>query len=310
MTKNPNFKLTGGTLLTLLSNSVTTIGARQKENGMKDKNSNQELLKSLIAIGDKDINLDLYAGDSFRTICANYKNCGDRKSPTYLPFVDGKSTWPNEFRKRMNLAINNCLTKTKELLVTHINNDKTIRLFISALYSLIVNDETIDNNSIVYINENKEHKTKLELKTTTKINAAGLLLGAWFYIIDNQIDNKLGKETIAAWHPYSDSELIECPFWFDNTSLDIIGVENKSLPPIEAEIDNEFNDDAIADSDDEEVIEVLEDTKKEEASEDTSPKGTTIIQNSPFIITGGTQTINVHYGDNHITNNYNGKKED
>lgn len=305
MNHETTFRLTGGTFLTLLIEGKNKITARQKGAGIKDGSKDIRILFDLYYVGDTKLNYGLFDNSSFPRICSNYKNCNEISSPNYLLIEDEE--WTNKFIKRLNTVPNNCINDTKNLINNHINKDKILHLT-NALINLISLDELISDDTPVYYSFDKTLVTKKELLSMTEINITSLILGVLYYLASNKFNNSLGKPTIDNWYPNGPTGKFKNPFWTDETSIKVLLPNNEQIA-YEEELEDEIQDD-LEETTDEEVIEVLEDTKKEEASEDTSPKETTIIQNSPFIITGGTQTINVHYGDNHITNNYNGKKED
>ncbi len=193
MNKNCTQKLCLGSFFTLL------IQAKKQRTSIRktypeptDGLSNTEMLISLIKIYEPNYKEPKLS--SMKTITSKFKNCELSRSE-YLPFND--KTLQNNFDVKVK---NQYMDETKELekfIIKYLDYKNRSKWLIAALIELVASDESIEDNELFYIGENPVQK--IIFMEQNDFNLSNFLLGIYHFILNKNIENKLGKKTIENW---------------------------------------------------------------------------------------------------------------
>lgn len=299
MNESKEMRLTGGTFFTLLiKGSYEKISSKTKASGIADPMSNTNIMFGLMGICDKNINVSALDNKSMVQQCSRYKNCELSYSQTYLPFNDDSSLVAN-MRKAFNYNPLNIYARAKKFVDNYIDVERKGIELVSALRYLIINDKAIGDTEQIYIEtKNSEYITKKKfIEAYKEIDIASLISGVWYYIINKQVDNSQGKNTIDSWYPYGKNSRMNCPFWTANSEISLKGIDNKVTEEFIEETTSNDNDNY------DDGIEIVDIKKEEEPSNSSSPSNPTIVFNQYG--NNGTQIAHV---ENYYANSK--KKED
>ncbi len=191
-------RLCGGTFYVLLRQAVKQRNqARKNCMGENDGLSEPEMFKGLIRVFVPDFSDP--ARDSFKTNTSKYKKCAISSS-AYLPFQEGSYISVFDAKVRANdLSVLQGMTDFADRFVDCANECKCNHL-VKALLDLILQDSSISDTDVFYIESGGIPCSKAALRTLTKLSFYSFLLGIWHFIVTNRRDNTIGQDTYEHWH--------------------------------------------------------------------------------------------------------------
>jgi len=190
--------LCGGTFFTLVLEAKKQGATKtEKLNGQRDGFSEQELFLGVIKVMFPDYDTKRIP-KSFKTNVSDYKSC--KNNGTNLPFYDAVIT---AFDKRVKNDYQTSLTHMQQFVQKFLNVGNSLKLeqkLIKRLIALIIEDDSIENTDLLYVNDNGKATTKgniLERVNSGDINVVleAFLLGVWHFAVVNrheQNDDKRG----------------------------------------------------------------------------------------------------------------------
>lgn len=184
------YKLCGGTLLVLLSNS------------RKNRISETSLLINMLKIFDPNT----HSNDPHLTVTKDkFKQC---KTHSALATPFEKKAMQDKMTKDIRESYVELLNRTKDFVKNYIDTDSTTNkdvILIKAILEVIEQDTSISDNQEFYILSNGKSITKKELVSIEKVYLPAFILGVLYYVMMNIKDNKEGAETYASWCPKPES---------------------------------------------------------------------------------------------------------
>ena len=194
-----NFKLTGGTFFTLLSNALDKSTKKNIQSNGFDSFSDINLLEQLKNLTSQNYEKNLKIKNKVtKTVCSNFKNCNKEATSNYLNLSED-SDLVIDFNNAMKTDIGSMLEKTNLLIDNWFYNKNKLKNLANALLKLIEYDNSIQSTSMFYINSNNNLISKDELLALDSICLSNLILSCWNYIISSKINNTSGRETIEFW---------------------------------------------------------------------------------------------------------------
>ena len=198
MHKNNNQFLTLGTFFTLLLQvSKTKTSNHTSLDGRTDKLSEPQILQKLLEIFDSNIQ---YPGDNTaKPECTRFKSC-QLDNSSWISFVNNtsKNNFNASFESNYNFVLSKMNSRLNEIL--DMGNQNKINQLGRSLLELIKKDESIDDDDIFYIIENKKGLSKKDLNPDFSFYIQPLVLGVFMFVINRNIDNSIGRETYLNWH--------------------------------------------------------------------------------------------------------------
>ena len=182
--KNENYRLCGGTFLTLL------LQAR-----LKPEKAQHDCLRDLLYIFDRT--LMHTQGNSFKTIASNFKKCNSKGKSDYIRL--GHKHVLHGFDERLKKDYDSIIGEMKAFADKYLDYENKGTWLVRAILELIEADNTISDNARFYIKPGFNPAYKSELKTEKKIYYYYFLFGVWYYICQNCEDNQVGYETYLSW---------------------------------------------------------------------------------------------------------------
>lgn len=302
-----NFRLTGGTLITLIVNAIKKDSAREVNKNGHSNTTNPLVLEDLICVANFNHKADSSPNTSYTQLCSKYKNCINVNSPTYLDFSENSLMVIN-FRKSMNNYPTNCLKRAKDFTTKWIGDNELAYYLVNSLLSLIQMDENIKDAEKFYLDTDLTFKTKKEL-FDAKITLSNLILSCWFYVHNKQIANYEGRDTILYWYNNNTRNKFKWDKWVKyNKPFDIVPGQELVIEE-ETDASNITNDENSY-NDNDETIDIFEEETDAEPieSEIYEANDKKDIPNVVFNNYGGTQNNVVNYGN--ITITVGGKKNE
>lgn len=195
-------KLCGGTFLTLLLK-------RKRINKKTGKpNANSLFLRDLfMLIGD--IFYKEFKGRSAATTTSKYKSC-ESINTGFL------NTLADDNIKKFNDLIKNDYEKLMYGMQSYIDSylliDPKDPWLVYALLELIDDDIDIKESYEFYCMPDGKTIRKDDLLRESVISVPALLIGIWYYVINEKISNRIGRETFLSWTDEAESNNGERPF--------------------------------------------------------------------------------------------------
>ena len=193
-------RLCGGTFFTLVLQALRQrMKARDHYAGDSDGLSDSEVMVGLIKV----INLDYVdpGKEKLKTIVNNYKRC-ETSTSVYFPFGDDQviTAFDTVVKTDYQTALNGMIDFVNDFIDINEAVHKDVNL-IRALIDLIQQDQSIKASDEFYIEPSGEKKKKATLSNLKNVCLPSFLLGVWHYVVVNQKDNSVGKETYDIWCP-------------------------------------------------------------------------------------------------------------
>lgn len=272
--------LTGGSFFTLIIRGCyKKLSSSEKASGNSDPMSNRSIMVGLMQICDPQIDTHFLESRSMTELCSKYKNCSLSYSKTYLPFNDD-STTVLKMRESLKNDVLKIYIRTKKFVNTYIDLERNGIELASALRKMIILDKNISDNELIYIDSNeKKYISKQTLIDNYKeIDLISLISGIWCYIIDKQIDNNLGKNTVNSWYPNGKNSAMKCDIWYDDGSITLKEIQNELKEEfIDDKVEVNTNNKSDLSNDNEDNIEIIGIKKEEESSKDSPIPTPTIV---------------------------------
>lgn len=203
MQKEEKYRLCGGTFFVLLSDARKPLLSKAENyNGKKSGITEVELLIELMRIVIPDFVSPSQAElRSFINAMGKFKSC-QTWGGGYLRLNDAsviasfKSRIKNEFQDCLN-----AMTKLSEKFL-EINTDaKKDEYLVKALVEVIIADDKILPEQLLYIQANGQPIEKKMLSSISEICLQSFLLGIWHFVLTAVDNNTIGKDTYNAWCP-------------------------------------------------------------------------------------------------------------
>lgn len=203
MTNEAKQRLCGGTFFTLLLQArKPRMGVRNHYLGETDGMSDPQTLIALIKVAVPD-----YSAPStsmmatFKGNTSRYKSC-QNDGGIYMPFKDTVTmqSFDSRIRTDYSSALS-AMTYFSNLFLDIGTSTKKDEWLVKALLDLIGMDDSINDGQTIYAREDGIATTKSAILAATSICLQAFLLGIWHFVLLNRTDNKIGRETYAAWCP-------------------------------------------------------------------------------------------------------------
>ena len=198
MTKSEIPRLCGGTFFTqILLSRRDAVSRRQRTQGKTDIFYNEDVLFALLQIVQPGaIKL---TGSSFETYTTNFKKC-DGSIGEDLKFGNAIVISALKIRMTENYSeLLHDMTAFCEAFIDLRDTNKNHVLLVKRLIELI-RDDVISPSQAFVVGRNGEAKLKSELPEITKIHLPSFLLSILEFVVNERSDNRIGKDTISAWH--------------------------------------------------------------------------------------------------------------
>lgn len=217
-------KLCGGTFFTII---VSTIGLSRTSRNFyahEEHSAQYIVFRDLIRIIEPTYRITNQ--DSFKTSTTYYKSC-QKDAGQHAPFdeVHAKS-----FDLLVKKEYSTALERMYDFAKAHLNEefDHSIILLVAALRDLIKSDSSIPDDAMFYVKESGRPISKAELCSTTRFSLQAFLLGVWHYIVSNQVDNTLGRDTYLSWLKTTESNHKVLEFDLGTEDISTIEVYSKN----------------------------------------------------------------------------------
>ena len=197
------YRLCGGTFFTLLSNArVPLLSKAENYAGNRSGRTEWELLWALTRVVRPDLpSKPVIAEKSLTDGTHDFKAC---ISWGLSYFELGNISVQRSFDERVHTQFKITLNSMAEVVRDFIDigsSTKKDEYLVKALVEVLHGDEKIDNNQLLYVQENGEPLSKINICSKRKICLQPFLLGLWHYVLTNVEDNTVGKETYNDWCP-------------------------------------------------------------------------------------------------------------
>ena len=194
MEKDREYTLCGGTFFVLLLRArKQRIAARKNAEGEKDGLSDQDVLEGLIKVAFPNF---VAPAGSFKTYTSNYKSC-KLATNEYLPFDDEELI--NNFDELVRNDYPEAAQRMSAFIKNFIADEDYGGWLAKALFEVIDCDPSI-TTELFYIEGSAQPYDRKHLLALDEVELPSFLLGVWHFIVVNRRDNKVGADTIEAWH--------------------------------------------------------------------------------------------------------------
>ena len=193
-------KLTGGILFSLiLRERKQRYSKTENTEGKSDGLSDKDVLQALLEIANPYITMP--KGDSPKTHASNFKKCECSKT-SWFPLLS------NDFIEMFNYQLKENYTETlirvNNLVSNYLNKGQmNINRLGRSILDLIARDKSIPDDAEFFIKNGAESVKKIDMLPNNKYELQPLILGVWYYLINNKIDNSEGAETFQYMHTSS-----------------------------------------------------------------------------------------------------------
>lgn len=165
--------------------------------GGKNALNQSEIMKKLLCVIKPDYK---YNANSLKKSTSNYHMCKTRGNKV-IPFETDSTR--NDFDKSVRQNYDKVLERmtefTSECFPTC--SDTAMRILVERTLILIRDDNTIENATSFFINEDGSSISKEELFKKKDFNFQSFLVGVWHYIITKPTKNKDGRQTFERLFP-------------------------------------------------------------------------------------------------------------
>ena len=229
-------RLTLGTLFSLLIEAKpNTARSGRMDSNYASPGTEPRLLGDLIRILWPS-NRDQWSPSTLENNTAKVKNCSKLVRIGWLPF--DQASFVDEGCKTFEAKRKVALKATKEFLKKDLDagSEYKISLLGRRILELIMLDDSILDEAELPIKPNCSILKKAEINEKMSFNIEPLILGVFYFIIKNKIDNSLGKETHENWYGEPDSSNVRHfkdgafdPIKFADTSIDLLNDDDETL---------------------------------------------------------------------------------
>lgn len=188
-------RLSGGTLFSLMVHALNPrTNSQETSIGKIGGITEETCMRTLLGIMYKPY--ETFAGNSLKTNLNLYKQCKEG-SGRAIHIED--EVLVKTFSDGMQNSYFDLL-KNMEKLVSKYIQPGLKEWLIFAILELIYGDTSIDEAEIFHLIDNGKSITKGDIPKEHSYSTASVLLGAWYYVIGNRVDNEVGKDTFERWH--------------------------------------------------------------------------------------------------------------
>lgn len=195
MTNQSNFRLCGGTFLTLLLHArKQRTAVRKKLTGEQDGLNDSDLFEGLLRVAFPSYISP--TGRSIKTYTSNYKAC-KLSSNDYLPFNNTELL--ENFDREVKYDYLYALKRMCEFTSSFIDENNMGNWLVRAILETISCDDSI-TDELFYVDNSSKAIDKRQILSLQKISLQPFLLGIWHFILIKRKDNKIGADTFNKWH--------------------------------------------------------------------------------------------------------------
>lgn len=209
MQKEEKYRLCGGTFFVLLSDARKPLLSKAENyKGKKSGITETELLLSLARIVIPDIPEPMSSElKSLRDSTNDFKSCKNWGGGF---FRLGDKSVKKSFDERLKNNYSESLTAISKLVDKYIDagtSTKKDEYLVKALVEVIIADDKILPEQLLYIQANGQPIEKKMLSSISEICLQSFLLGIWHFVLTAVDNNTIGRDTYNAWcPPHSDSK--------------------------------------------------------------------------------------------------------
>ena len=190
---NNDLRLCGSSLLNLILEARNPAAKRSEHlNGISDPSKEYGVFGAFIRILYPTFR-DHFAESTLKGITSDYKQ-GKANYNSWICFdrPDFWDTMQNTYNKNINEAIN----RTYNFCVNCLdyNDDEKMSLLGRRILELIKLDSSISDDTKLYIKPKCQSILKGQIVPNMSYSLHSLILGAWYYVIENRIPAEVGKE--------------------------------------------------------------------------------------------------------------------
>lgn len=263
MSNTDSYRLTSGILFNfLIEAKKPIISSKDKLDGKEDKLSNFKILENILKIFSEERTI-YFSKDTLKKDTTTFRKCEIDGSQNIF---FNNSDFINYFKKQYTTQFSKLLEKLSDFVTEYLQDFK-LNSLINRLAAIIILDDSISQKEEFLIAEDKIiTKNDFQSETEIHIEIEPFLLSLFYYIIVNNRDNTLGKETFLKLYSqetkHSNWELKidigkKLPFiverWKKNISLVSTKIETEASKPEilkqEKENENEFTQNQIIKAD-------------------------------------------------------------
>ena len=263
MSNTDSYRLTLGILFNfLIEAKKPIISSKDKLGGKEDKLSNFKILENILKIFSEERTI-YFSKETLKKDTTAFRKCEIDGSQNIF---FNASDFINYFKKQYTTQFSKLLEKLSDFITDYLQDSK-LNSLINRLAAIIILDDSIFQKEEFLIAEDKIiTKNDFQSETEIHIEIEPFLLSLFYYIIVNNRNNPLGKETFFKLYSqetkHSNWELkndigTELPFiverWKKNISLVSTKIETEASKPKilkqEKEKENEFTQNQIIKTD-------------------------------------------------------------
>lgn len=195
MQRNSIDRLSGGTLFSLIVQAMRQrTNSQETQIGKIEGVTEETCMKTLLGIMYEPYRS--FNGNSLKTNLNLYKKC-EISSGAGIPMED--DVLINSFRDGMRNRYFEMLKAMDDFVSKYIEPGKKEWL-IYAVLELIYVDDNINPDTELFLITSGKKIVKKDIPANFDYSVASVMLGSWFYIVDNSIPNDSGKGTFERWH--------------------------------------------------------------------------------------------------------------
>lgn len=191
-------RVCGGTFFTiLLANKKRGLSQEEKAKGNKDELSGYNMLDDLIGLVIP--NHFIPDGPTTKNNTSLYKKCALDHSD-WLCF--DSDIFILEFEELFHKNYGEMLKRVDIFISKYffINTKTWSSTLGKSLLEYITSDRSLADDTPFFITSPTKPIRKDEISENIKVSIQQLILGIWYFIISNKIDNTIGTDTFEAWH--------------------------------------------------------------------------------------------------------------
>jgi len=127
-----------------------------------------------------------------------YKKCEDTTGSAYLPFDYTETI--ESFHGKVTTRYAEPLAAMNAFVESFVSTDALGEWLVHALFELIRDDQSIDDDELFYVTPDGKPTRKDRLSGLSIIHQQAFMLGVWDYVLKNRPDNTVGQATFAEWY--------------------------------------------------------------------------------------------------------------
>lgn len=203
MKKEEKYRLCGGTFFILLSDARKPLLSKAENyKGKKSGITEVELLLALTKIVVPDIPEPMSSElKTLRDNTRDFKSC-ENWGGGFLRL--GDKSIQKSFDERVKNNYSESLTAMSKLVEKYVDartSTKKDEYLVKALVEVIIGDDKILPEQLLYIQTNGQPIEKKMLSSISEICLQSFLLGIWHFVLTAVENNTVGKDTYNAWCP-------------------------------------------------------------------------------------------------------------